>query len=874
LNYNGCTPVIVEVRLAGPERLAIYYGWPSNVNAAAGNIAEAVASFSAFDVVVLGDGVEHPAHGDHTNAAQIITQLINAGVEVYGYIDMGVSTQNLSLATAQQYVDEWDALGVTGIFWDDVGFDYLVDRSRQVTLVSYTHAQGLTAFVNAWVPDDIFATVEGVPTPLAANDWYLAESHPVADGQLVDLAFWWNKSNQLATYRTATTVRIAAIASGNDGPLGWANADAYRQSLWAAYLFAWDSFGFTNIQYSSHGAGADRLRPLPHVATDVGTSYSGAPTMSGPGQFERATDLGVIKAWGAPGSGGGTFVGGACDTSSLGTAVWPTCSAAPPPQSSPFGPRQKASEAFRYDFHRGVDIPQAFGAPVYAPIDGVVRLAGVTPGFSDQVIQIRHRANAPYLFSDVLHMSSVVVAVDDLVTVGDLLGYSGEGESGFDHMHFEFRDGCTTQDCNRNPWGYLPYADIAPVTPSLVGANLSSSTSTVVVDVSTPDDQLDFDAVTLTWGSSFNLGLNAVNATTDPSFPEGKDHPVVALSSGVKACIFPGQFNLASDGATYRFAFTGLPVASAGAASGSDVDASSSAVALNPALPAVTIEPAVIQVGGVPGQVITLQHEVRNTSGAPVDLDVTARSAQNNPIVLSHAMLSLAAGAAQTVSVQVTLSASFPATVGDCILLEVDAGGQSVVAVGQVATSSCPSTPELGCNDAGSSALSLKYDALGKKRSLSWKWGRATTAVEAVDLGDALTAGAVYRVCLYDALASTPLLVFGADVPSGALCGGVPCWKAIRDGFKYKDRSGTHGGLTAMQLKAGVAGKAKLSLKGKGANLVLPQAAGMTYLQADPSVVLQMTATETGSCWQSTLTAPADVTRNLGLQFKGKHRAP
>ena len=121
--------------LNGPEKLAIYYGWPSLVNDADGDVNVAAADFANFDIVVLGDGLEHPAHGDHDKTEQIISQLVVSGTEVYGYIDMGVTTQNLSLATAQAYVDEWDAMGVTGIFWDDVGYDFGVDRARQVALM-------------------------------------------------------------------------------------------------------------------------------------------------------------------------------------------------------------------------------------------------------------------------------------------------------------------------------------------------------------------------------------------------------------------------------------------------------------------------------------------------------------------------------------------------------------------------------------------------------------------------------------------------------------------------------------------------------------------------------------------------------------------
>src|SRR5262245_56256050 len=86
--------------ISGPSRLAIYYGYPSLVNGAGGNLNAATAHFSAFDIVVLGDGLEHLVHPDHANTTQIIADLTAGGTEVYGYIDMGVTTQNLSLATA------------------------------------------------------------------------------------------------------------------------------------------------------------------------------------------------------------------------------------------------------------------------------------------------------------------------------------------------------------------------------------------------------------------------------------------------------------------------------------------------------------------------------------------------------------------------------------------------------------------------------------------------------------------------------------------------------------------------------------------------------------------------------------------------------
>lgn len=57
------------------------------------------------------------------------------------------------------------------------------------------------------------------------------------------------------------------------------------------------------------------------------------------------------------------------------------------PISSTFGPRQLPSDTFRYDFHRGIDLPAEVGTPIFAV---EVIKAGVRPGFDDPVIEIRH----------------------------------------------------------------------------------------------------------------------------------------------------------------------------------------------------------------------------------------------------------------------------------------------------------------------------------------------------------------------------------------------------------------------------------------------------------------------------------------------------
>jgi hypothetical protein len=104
-----------------PKRLGIYYGWPSLVQGSNWNVTASIGIFSQFDLVVFGDGIESPAHGDHVNTQTVIQALNSLGKLPFGYVDMGVTTQNLSISQMQIAVNNWTAMGVKGIMWDDAG---------------------------------------------------------------------------------------------------------------------------------------------------------------------------------------------------------------------------------------------------------------------------------------------------------------------------------------------------------------------------------------------------------------------------------------------------------------------------------------------------------------------------------------------------------------------------------------------------------------------------------------------------------------------------------------------------------------------------------------------------------------------------------
>lgn len=183
--------------------------------------------------------------------------------------------------------------------------------------------------------------------------------------------------------------------------------------------------------------------------------------------------------------------------------IWPVSASADPdlPQSSTFGPRLKASENYRYDWHRGIDIPTPLGAPVVAISDGVVRLAGDYPFYSDSlIVQVGHlgEVGEPDYYANYLHLTGIEVSEDDPVVQGQVLGYSGAPDSGFPHLHFEIREGGAYQKNCVHPWRYLPHDNSAGQSILIEKVNLGAPLQPIVkLFITAPPNKLDVNRVEL-----------------------------------------------------------------------------------------------------------------------------------------------------------------------------------------------------------------------------------------------------------------------------------------------------------------------------------------------------------------------------------------
>jgi hypothetical protein len=183
----------------------------------------------------------------------------------------------------------------------------------------------------------------------------------------------------------------------------------------------------------------------------------------------------------------------------------------------------------------------------------------------------------------------------------------------------------------------------------------------------------------------------------------------------------------------------------------------------------------------------------------------------------------------------------------------------------------CEPTPSVGCHVAAAlkSSITIVDSADSIKRSLKWKWKAAATDTTAlIEFRDPTNSTPALRACVYDASGNLQPIM-EAEVLPGGTCAGKPCWKVLGNvtnpvGDKYKNKDATPDGLTDAKLKAGMSGKAQVSLKGKGPMLQNPPDLQLVL----PVTVQLLIGDGTGtSCWQAAYT---NASVHSGTKFSAK----
>jgi len=284
-----------------PKRLLVYYGYPSAINGAP-STALAAAQFANYDHVVLGDGLQDgpgdpSPHPDHASTMAILAHPAANATKFYGYVDLGVTTQNLSITEIRRRVNEWDAMGVTGVLLDDFGYDFGVSRARQNDAVNYVHSRGLVVIANGFFVDDLYGIQVNINNPtsaatlLNANDYYLYESHQYIEGSFQPEQVWLDKADALRQYQEVIGFGIFSITTNSLG--NSFDPSGFHYSWFSAAMYGHDATGWGEYLFSASGISNSmamfRMRP----DVDIGTAFLGEKLSIGSAHGQR-TDRGVI----------------------------------------------------------------------------------------------------------------------------------------------------------------------------------------------------------------------------------------------------------------------------------------------------------------------------------------------------------------------------------------------------------------------------------------------------------------------------------------------------------------------------------------------------------------------------------------------------
>lgn len=254
-----------------PKDLLIYYGYPNSFNSGThGWYNEKVAQEMAqYSLIVLGDGVEDPAHGDYSNTQIIIPRIkaLNPSCMIFGYVSVNQSLTNFKTKT-----DQWDTLQVHGIFMDEAGYDYGKTRSEFNERVDYVHGKTYSkvAFANAWNTDHILGTANDASYPnstynsgsveskLNTSDWVLLESFAInttaysGTGGYESKSDWAVRGVKAINLRATYGVNFAAVGIINDGNAS--ESDLFKFGYVSSLMFSLEAVGSANTSYGSSDA--------------------------------------------------------------------------------------------------------------------------------------------------------------------------------------------------------------------------------------------------------------------------------------------------------------------------------------------------------------------------------------------------------------------------------------------------------------------------------------------------------------------------------------------------------------------------------------------------------------------------------------------
>lgn len=314
LSKNGWyTQYIKNWTYPSPMDLLIYYGWLNSFNYAtnAWNNENVAQDMAKYNYLVFGDGIQDSGHGDYTNTQIIIPRIkvLNQRALIFGYV-----TNNQTLVNFKSKVDDWDSLGVDGIFMDESGYDYGKTRAEFNEMVDYVHnkTNANLCFVNAWnlnhvlgtendpsYPNSTYNTTSGISN-LTSDDWCLLESFPIntsiytTTGGYESKSDWATRGSNATNKRYEYGINLAAVGIiNNDNTNG---QDLFNFGFVSAMMWNLDVYGTSDTSYASSSAVVEHWdRPK---ATGLGREWGISPSvqldLNDADRYHRYLDFGQL----------------------------------------------------------------------------------------------------------------------------------------------------------------------------------------------------------------------------------------------------------------------------------------------------------------------------------------------------------------------------------------------------------------------------------------------------------------------------------------------------------------------------------------------------------------------------------------------------
>jgi len=257
-----------------PDNLLIFYGWLNSFNSAVNgwNNESVAQDMAKYSLIVLGDGIQDPGHGDYANTQIIIprVQALNPCAKIFGYV-----TVNQTQANFETKAGQWNTLGVDGIFMDEAGYDFGTNRETFNDRVDFVHGQTSAniCFVNSWTMDHIIGTTNDVSYPnttwnpnlvesnLVDTDWYLLESFPInttaysGTGGYETKSDWSYRGQKAVNHRDTYGMNLAAVGIINNGNAN--GQDLFEFGFISACQWALESYGTSDALYGAGTSAVD-----------------------------------------------------------------------------------------------------------------------------------------------------------------------------------------------------------------------------------------------------------------------------------------------------------------------------------------------------------------------------------------------------------------------------------------------------------------------------------------------------------------------------------------------------------------------------------------------------------------------------------------